>query len=271
KRESAVWRARWDWLFFISGLVPSLLFGVAFGNLFLGAPFHFDETLRVVYEGGLIGLLHPFALLCGLVSVAMIVMQGAAWLSLKSEGELSLRARRAGAIAALMLVLLFTAAGAWLAFGVEGYRVAGAADPAGPSNPLIKNVTREVGAWLFNYRDAPSALTAPAFGYVGALIAALAPAFGLRLLGLIASSLSVAGVILTAGISLFPFLMPSSTHPAHSLTVWDASSSKTTLGLMLLAVAFFLPIVLAYTSWVYYVLRGPVTEEAIKRGDDHYY
>jgi cytochrome d ubiquinol oxidase subunit II len=87
----------------------------------------------------------------------------------------------------------------------------------------------------------------------------------------VASSAAVAGVIATAGFSLFPFLLPSSSHPDQSLTVWDSSSSQTTLTIMLAAVIVFLPIVLAYTSWVFYVLRGPVTEGAIERNEDYHY
>lgn len=270
KRESALWRAVWDGLFFVSGALPSLLFGVAFGNLLLGVPFHFDHSLRFEYEGGLLGLLRPFALLCGLVSVAMLLMQGAAWLAGKSEGEISMRARQIGARAALALVVLFLVAGLWVALGVDGYRIKSEINPSGPSNPLGKDVVLGVGGWLTNYARFPIIALAPAAGLIGALAAAAALAKGSRL-ALIASSLSVAGVVTTAGFSMFPFLLPSSSHPGHSLTVWDASSSQTTLELMLVAVVIFLPIVLAYTSWVYWVLRGAVTEAAIEDGDDHYY
>ncbi|WP_292528250.1 cytochrome d ubiquinol oxidase subunit II [Methylocystis sp.] len=271
KREERGWRETWDWLFFVSGVVPALIFGVAFGNLLQGVPFHFDQTLRATYEGGLLGLLNPFALLCGIVSVTMLAMQGAAWLSVKSEGDVAVRARRYGAIAAILLVLLISVAGLWTLFGVEGYRIAGAIDYAGPSNPLAKTVTREAGAWLDNYRAYRWMIAAPAAAYAGALVAALAFAFAARRIALLASSLSVAGVAAMAGFSMFPFLLPSSTQPSQSLTVWDASSSKATLSLMLVAVIVFLPIVLAYTSWVYYVLRGAVSEAAIRRGDDYYY
>ncbi|WP_457798396.1 cytochrome d ubiquinol oxidase subunit II [Methylocystis sp. S23] len=270
KRDEPRWRATWDWLFFISGALPSLLFGVAFGNLFLGAPFHFDSTLRLVYEGGLLGLLRPFALLCGLVSVAMLVMQGAAWLAGKSVGEIAARARRVGAVAALALVLLLLGAGLWIATGIDGFRIESEIDFSGPSNPFGKDVAIGAGDWLLNYARQPLAALAPLAALLGALGAAILLAIGSRF-AILASSLSVAGVVTTAGFSLFPFLLPSSSHPGQSLTVWDASSSQTTLGLMLAAVVFFLPIILAYTSWVYWVLRGPVTEAAIEKGEDYYY
>lgn len=271
KRPETGWRETWDWLFFISGFVPALIFGVAFGNLLQGVPFHFDQALRATYEGGLLGLLNPFALLCGLVSVAMLTMQGAGWLSVKSEGEVSVRARRYGALAAILLVLLISTTGLWTMLGVEGYRIDGVIEHAGPSNPLAKSVTREAGAWLDNYRAYPWMIAAPTLAYAGALLAALAFAFSAPRIAFLASSLSVAGVATMAGFSMFPFLLPSSTHPSQSLTVWDASSSKATLSLMLIAVIVFLPIVLAYTSWVYYVLRGAVSEAAIRRGEDYYY
>jgi cytochrome d ubiquinol oxidase subunit II len=271
KRPESGWRETWDWLFFASGAVPALIFGVAFGNLLQGVPFHFDQQLRASYEGGLLGLLNPFALLCGLVSIAMLAMQGAAWLSVKSEGEVAVRARRYGAVAAILLVLLISGAGIWTMLGVEGFRIDGVIEHAGPSNPLAKTVTRETGAWFDNYRAYPWMIAAPAAAYIGALIGALALALSARRIALLASSLSVAGVATMAGFSMFPFLLPSSTHPSQSLTVWDASSSKATLSLMLVAVIVFLPIVLTYTSWVYYVLRGAVSEAAIRRGDDYYY
>ncbi len=271
KNDDPLWRAVWDWLFFVSGVLPALLFGVAFGNVLLGVPFHFDQTLRFIYEGGFLGLLRPFALLCGLASVAMLTMQGAAWLAGKSAGMVALRARRIGALAALTLVALFLAGGLWIAMGVEGYRLESIADYAGPSNPFGKEVLRGTGDWLLNYVRHPLSALAPAAGLFGALAAAVLLATGVTPAALFASSLSTAGVVMTAGFSLFPFLLPSSTHPDQSLTVWDASSSQGTLRLMLVAVIVFLPIVLAYTSWVYYVLRGPVTESAIEKGDDHYY
>jgi cytochrome d ubiquinol oxidase subunit II len=271
KIDSSLWRRSWDIAFFISGVVPSLVFGVAFGNLLLGTPFHFDNALQLDYEGDFLGLLNPFALLCGAVSIAMLTMQGASYLASKSEGDVARRAALFGAIAALILPLLLSIAGAWVALHMDGFVVRGDIDPAGPSNPLWKSVTRDAGGWLNNYRRAPLSLAAPLFAYLGAFGAAIALATGAARLALVASSAAVAGVIATAGFSLFPFLLPSSSHPDHSLTVWDASSSPTTLALMLVATVFFLPIVLAYTSWVFHVLRGPVTEAGIERGDDYHY
>jgi cytochrome bd ubiquinol oxidase subunit II len=271
KLESPLWRRIWDYAFFISGLVPSLVFGVAFGNLLLGAPFHFEKGLRLVYEGNLLGLLNPFSLLCGLISIAMLVMQGASFLATKTEGEITKRARRCGSVAASALLLLFTFAGIWVALGVDGYAVQGAVNMSAPSNPLLKSVVQEHGAWLANYRRMPLSFAAPLLAYLGAISAIVALRANATKLALVSSSLSIVGVITTAGFSLFPFLLPSSSHPDHSLTVWDASSSQATLTLMLFVVIVFLPIVLSYTAWAYRVFRGVRSEAAITRGDDYAY
>lgn len=271
KRPSSAWRGFWDWAFFVAGLIPSLVFGVAFGNLLRGAPFHFVGGLNVVYQGDLLGLLNPFALLCGLVSVAMLVMQGGSFLAVKTEGAVATRARRLGAAAAILTALLFALAGVLVAKLIEGYVFQGAPDWEGPSNPTLKTVTREAGAWLANYGRAPLTLLLPILGLLGAAGAAVALFKGYARTALGFSCVAIADVILTAGVSLFPFLMPSSSYPDHSLTVWDASSSRSTLFLMLLVVVVFLPIVLAYTAWAYRVFRGIVTEAAIERGDDYHY
>lgn len=259
KIEHPTWRRTWDWALFVGGLVPSLIFGVAFGNVLQGVPFRFDATLRMTYEGTLLGLLNPFALLCGLVSVAMLVMHGGAWLSLKAAEPVAARAVAAMHLAAMALIALFAVAGVWVAVGIDGYAIAGAVAHDGPSNPLLKQATREAGGWMANYGTQPWTLAAPVLAFAGAFgVIALS---GLRrpALTLLASAASVAGVIATAGLSVFPFLLPSSLDPNASLTVWDASSSRLTLAIMLGATLVFLPVVLAYTAWVYRVLRGRVT------------
>ena len=270
KLDDARWRNVWDWALFVGGAVPALLFGVAFGNLFLGVPFHFDELQRPVYTAGFFNLLHPFALLAGLVSLSMLVMHGATYASMKVEDLISRRTEGVGRFAAAVFVVAFVLAGLWVALGLDGHRIVSGLDPTGPSNPVVKGVEVEAGAWLGNFRAHGVLWLAPG----GAVLAA---ALTWALLGarrhgaaFIASCCVQAGTILTAGIGLFPFLMPSSTHPSHGLTVWDASSSAKTLQIMLIAVLVFLPIVLAYTAWVFRVLRGRITLEEIRRHSGPY-
>ncbi len=259
------WRGFWDWTLCIGGIVPSLVFGVAFGNLFLGVPFGFDADLRFHSTITLVSLLSPFALLVGLVSLSMIVLHGAAWLNYKTTGAVATRARRVIPIAANIYALLFAFSG-FLILQLYGARTIGPIDPGGPSNPLLKRAAFMPGGWLENFWAHPALWILPVGAFAGAILSILLRRRPLS--ALLASALVVACTIATAGVSLFPFLLPSSSQPDMSLTVWDASSSRLTLAIMLGAVCVFLPLIIAYTGWVYRVLRGPVSAEDIA-GDSH--
>ncbi len=264
KMPSPAWRATWDWLLFVGGFVPALVFGVAVGNALEGVPFRFDETLRMTYAGSFFGLLNPFAVLSGLISLAMLTMHGAAYLCVKTEGDIATRARRLGGWAALAAAVLFGLAGLWIAFGIDGYRIAGPVAHDAASNPLGKSVAREVGAWLGNYRAYPWMVVAPILGGAGALLAGMLLRMRAAVASFIASALSVIGIVATAGLSMFPFILPSSIDGPSSLTVWDASSSRATLVTMLIVTVLLLPVVLAYTGFVYRVMRGKVTSHQVE-------
>jgi len=270
KLENVTWRTVWDWALFIGGFVPSLIFGVAFGNVLQGVPFRFDDELRPLYSGGFIDLLNPFAILCGLVSVAMLTAHGAIYVRMKTTGDLAERARRAGVAASLLTFVLFAAGGLWVYAGITGYAITGAIDHAGPSNPLRKTVELAVGAWFDNYRAQPWTVIAPLLGLGGPLLAALLLARRKPLGAFLASAVALLGIIATPGLAMFPFIMPSSAEPKASLTVWDSSSSQLTLFVMLIAVVIFLPIVLAYTAWVYRVLHGKVTPQLVESNRQSY-
>ncbi len=271
KRPEANWRSRWDGVLFFSGVVPSLIFGVALGNVLQGVPFRFDGDMHIFYEGTFFGLLNPFALLCGAVSVAMLVTHGAAWLLLKTDGAVARRARNYGMGAAVLTIALYALAGVLLAASVSGYRISSVIDSVGPSNPMLKTAALEAGAWFHNYAAHPWTMAAPAAGFVGALGALLGLALRRPILALLSAAVGIAGIILSVGASMFPFILPSSIDPRASLTVWDSSSSHLTLFIMLVVTTFFIPIIVAYTTWVYYVLWGKVDEKAIRDDSGHAY
>ncbi|WP_421914391.1 cytochrome d ubiquinol oxidase subunit II [Mesorhizobium sp.] len=265
KREDPRWRSNWDWALFIGGAVPALIFGVAVGNALRGVPFHFSTDLRPFYEGTLFGLLNPVALYCGLVSLSMLVMHGAAWLAFKAEGPVAERARTIGGKAAMAAAILFAGGGVLVWLGLlGGYEVTSAIVWDGPSNPLGKTVIANASGWLRNFHATPALCLVPALGIVAPLIAAAG--FRSRREGLtfIASKLGVLCIIATVGLAMFPIILPSSTNPGHSLAVFDASSSRATLRNMLIATVIFLPLILAYTAWVYSVLWGKVTEASVR-------
>jgi len=265
------WRAAWDWGLFAGGFVPALIFGVAFGNLLQGVPFSFDSDMRVTYSGSFWGLLNPFALLAGVVSLSMLLMHGAVYLQIRTEGEIARRARMTTKITGALFLLAFILAGVWIMSGFEGYRIVSMLSANVASTPLEKVVEKAAGAWLTNYRNYPVLWLAPLLGIAGAALAIVLCSAKKPVAAFVASSLMLAGVIFTAGIAMFPFIMPSSADPRSSLTVWDAVSSRMTLQIMFWVVLLFLPIILAYTSWVYAVLRGKITVETIRANEHNVY
>ena len=261
KLTNPTWRSCWDWALFISGFVPALIFGVAVGNVLQGVPFHFDSSLRSFYTGTFLGLLNPFGLLCGLLSVCMLAMHGAFFIQVKTEAPLQRRARIAGKICALISILLFISGGLWLYTMVDGYSLTSILLHDGPSNPLYKTVIRHAPAWFSNYSLMPITMIAPLTGIIAALFAIVLANHAKT--AFICSASSIIGIISTVGVSMFPFILPSSTNPEQSLMVWDSSSSQLTLFVMLVATVIFLPLILMYTAWAYRVLRGKVTEQTV--------
>ena len=272
KIHNATWRSTWDWGLFVGGAVPPLIFGVAFGNLLQGVPFGFDDYLVSTYSGSFWQLLNPFALLAGVVSSAMITMQGGVYLAHRTEGEIQVRAARGAMAAAAVLMLSFLGAGLWLRYGgIEGFAITSVLNPGDMPDPLAKTVVRSADGWWRNYQIQPALWLLPSLGLAGAAIAALLVRARHTLSAFLASSLSILGVIGTAGAAMFPFIMPSSTMPSASLTVWDSVSSPMTLGLMLVATLIFMPLIVLYTSWAYRVMRGKVTVAHIRANEHNAY
>ncbi|MGB1111291.1 MAG: cytochrome d ubiquinol oxidase subunit II [Gammaproteobacteria bacterium] len=264
KLESPKWRNTWDWGLLVGSAVPVLVFGVAFGNLLQGVPFHFDDFMRPWYTGGFFALLNPFALLCGVVSVAMIVMHGAVWLQMRAAEPIAGRARQATMISGMVFIAAFGLAGIWLAFGIDGFSVVKELPHDALPNPLKKEVAIVEGAWLANYSAMPITMLAPALGFAAAGLTMLFTKMGKAGLAFVMTSLTQAGVIFTAGVSMFPFVMPSSTNPNHSLTLWDASSSHLTLNVMFIAAVIFVPIIISYTTWNFWKMWRVITVEEIE-------
>lgn len=269
KIEDRRWRTAWDWGLFIGGFVPALIMGVAVGNVLLGAPFYLDDTMRIFYTGNFFQLLTPFALLAGLVSLGMIVTQGAAVIVGRTEGSTAERARLYGTWSGLATMALFALGGVWVA-SMDGHVITSVIDPHAPINPLGKTVELARGGWLSNFGAYPWMIAAPALGLAGLAIAVLGLRTRRGLLALAGSSAGIIGIVSTAGLSLFPFLLPSSTVPQAGLTLWDASSSHLTLFVMLLMTVFFLPIIVLYTGWVFRVMRGTVSSDSLGKNPNAY-
>ncbi|MEI7186291.1 cytochrome d ubiquinol oxidase subunit II [Dickeya dianthicola] len=271
KIEDPRWRNMWDWGIFIGSFVPPVVIGVAFGNLLQGVPFHVDEYLRLYYTGNFFQLLNPFGLLAGVVSLSMIVAQGATYLVMRTTGDLHFRVKKVAQFSSLALTVTFALAGIWVVYGIDGYAVTSVINTAGESNPLHKEVVRQAGAWLVNFNHHPVLWAVPLLGVVLPLMTAVMARAEKGAMAFLFSSLSIACVILTAGIAMFPFIMPSVTVPNVSLTIWDATSSLLTLRVMTVVAIIFVPIVLSYTIWCYYKMFGRITKEHVEQNSHSLY
>ena len=263
KVQDPRWRNAWDWGLTVGGAVPALVFGVAFGNLLLGVPFTLDEFMRSTYTGSFWALLNPFALLCGVVSLLMLAMHGGTYLQMRTAGLVHERARRISVLLAVVVAVAFAIGGFWVS-QLDGYVIKAASNLGGVTTPLQKSVALQAAGWLDNYGRYPWMLIAPVMAFAGLALTAVLSMANRGALAFISSSFAVTGIICTAGFSLFPFLMPSSTAPSQSLTMWDVTSSQLTLHIMFWVAMIFVPIILSYTAWGYYKMWGRLTTDFIE-------
>ncbi len=272
KIETPKWRNNWDKALFVGSMVPPLVFGVAFGNLLQGVPFGFDSLMRVTYTGSFFSLFTPFTLLTGVVSVAMVLMHGSTWLVMRTDANVAQHAVNIGRIVAIVLSLAFCGAGVMVWQNIDGYIVTSVIDTMAQAQPKTKEVTIATGSWLNNYERTPILWLIPAMGivmplFVSYLLGKKNKTTSIKVFAFVGSSLTIVSVILTAGVAMFPFVMPSSSQPNHSLLMWDAVSSETTLGLMFIVVGVFTPIILGYTLWCYKKMWRTVTIAEIEQNN----
>lgn len=229
KIDSARWRAIWNWANFVGSLVPALVWGVAFTDLAHGLPFAPGGR----YYGGLLGLLHPIALVGGLASLALFCLHGSVFLSLKTTGDLAQRARRSALILTGPAFVLLAATVAWV---------------AAAGRPAID------GALASSFPLAFGLVALVALGGAGLAVAARRDG--------IAFAATAAAILLGTGAvfaRMFPAVLPSSTVASHSLTIAGASAGHLTLVVMTVVAAIFTPVVLAYQGWTYWVFHQRLT------------
>lgn len=263
KLENPQWRNAWDWGLFIGGTLPPVLFGVLAGNLILGLPFHLDQDLRSFYDGSFLGLLHPFALLCGVIALLSTSFHGALFLKMRTEGNLRQRATSTITTIGPLLLLLLVIATLWAFMFIDRPEITQMAGSGAPSNPLHKTVVAIGPGWLAHFMTHSWMWLAPMTAFGGISMAWILGKGNAAVAAFIANCLGLTGLLLTLGFALFPFLLISVTDPRSSLTLWDASSSQNTMILAFWITVIFLPIVLLYTRWVYKILWGNVTEASV--------
>lgn len=273
KIDKPLWRLFWDWALFVSAVVPVFIFGVAMGNCFLGFPYHFDPmTFRVFYTGSFFDLLSPFGFLSGVCSVVMVLMHGAAYAARRSEGKVREMSRRVHITSALLLIILFSIAGFYVIFSIKGYVLMGqASEPT--LYPLQNIVVYRANAWIDSFTQYPWKFFPPLLAYLA--MGATLWANYLRWYNWTfwSSVIAVSSIIGTAGAGLFPFIMPSSTNPNQSITVWNAVSSQYALNIMLYVGVVLLLIILGYKIFTFNALWGKkstLTEADMQSGGPFY-
>jgi cytochrome bd ubiquinol oxidase subunit II len=238
KVDSPAWRSIWDGCIVVGSFLPALLLGVAFANIFRGIPIDADG----VYQGTLLTLLNPYGLMGGLFFLGLFLMHGGLWLAIKSEGDLQ---QRAAALVARLWV------------------------------PLLIAAVTFLGATWFATRLYDNYLNNPLLFVVPLSLIPLAAVGGLLLMRVyigrqqwwsawFASSVTIVAVTLFGVVGLYPNLLPSSLDPTFNLTIYNAASSPLTLKIMLGVALTFVPIVIAYQTWVYRLFKDKVTEEDLR-------
>ncbi|HQT46251.1 MAG: cytochrome d ubiquinol oxidase subunit II [Acidocella sp. 20-63-7] len=270
KVSANAWRESWDWAFLASGALPMIVYGAAIGNILEGVGYHYSWTGQYFQDESFLSyLLNPFAVMCGVMSLSLSIYQGGAMLMLRGEEPIYGRARAYAIGGGLVAAVIFAVGGLWVAH-MNGF-VLTAGDPNMAANPISgQTVAVQAGGWMNNYHAYPILWLAPALGFVGMLLGPAALAMRLPIVGWWLGAVSWIGTISTVGLSMFPFLMPSTTNLNQSLTVWNSTGSLYNLSWMLGFAAFFVPIILSYTSWCYYVMRGKVKVETVVN-DPHSY
>lgn len=270
KIDNPQWRNACDIALFISGVIPPIIFGVGFGNLLVGVPFELNNLLMLDYQGGFFDLLTPFPILCGLVSLTMVVTQGAAFLQMKTKHELRTRAQNITLWGAGATMLLFMFGGLFAA-SQSGYIIIGAMLKDGISNPLNKQVVSIASDLLHNFSEMPQLWLIPFTAVTSLLVCFWATVSRRAGVAFTMSSIAIACIILTAGVTLFPMIMPSSINPSHSLTLWDATSSEKTLGIISIVAIIVVPVILGYTAWCYYKMFGRLDNNYIRSNSSSLY
>jgi cytochrome d ubiquinol oxidase subunit II len=223
KVDHPAWVKAWDFAFAFGSVLPTILYGVAIGNVLQGLELNPIGD----YTAGFFALLNPFALLCGLVGLSMFALHGALYLSMKLDGDIAANARKWAAKTWYVFLLLFMVA---VSFGIKnciyGIRVI-------PMVLVVLALVTNSLAFMFNKK----ALGKPAF---------------------LASSCTIASVMLAVAGALFPYMVPCTNNPDWSLTVFNSSSSQLTLTSMLVITVIGMPLVLGYTWFIHHVFKGKV-------------
>lgn len=270
KLNNKCWRQFWDVSIFLSGLLPALVFGLAFGNTFIGFPFYFDSFLHSFYTGSFFSLLNPIAIVFGICNISLLLMHSSIFLKLKTDNILAKRAQLLINYSGSTLILSFLACIFLVINFTDGFSITSIKNINDALVPSTSKTVVMTGNWLTNFNEYKALYLLPLIAIINIFKAIILTNKDKNGYAFIASSVAITFTLLTIVAALFPFLMPSSLNPSHSLTIWDACSSNLTLNIMFWVTVLFLPIIIFYTSWAYSVVRGKINKETISKNANSY-
>ncbi|AMA64602.1 Cytochrome bd-I ubiquinol oxidase subunit 2 [Candidatus Arsenophonus lipoptenae] len=271
KLDNLKWRKIWDYGIFIGSFTPPLLGGIIFGNLLQGISFTINNQFFINYTGSILNILNPYSILIGIISIIVIITHGATYLQMRTTEELYTRTCNITYITAVCTSISFFIAIWWLIYGIDGYVIKSIINTNGVSNPLHKIVIRESFAWLTNFYKNPVLLILPILALIFPIFIIFMTKINKSGLAFLFSSLTISCIILTFGVSMFPFILPSSIQFNASLTVWDATASLLTLKVMTVIVIIFMPIILTYTIWCYRKMFSKIDKIQIQNNSHSLY
>ena len=226
------WRVFWDWSLFISAFFPVIAFSLLIGNLFLGLPFKYDPFyMRMTYYGSVWDLINVFGIVSVLMGLCMVLMQAGIHLNRRLDGELGVKYRNRFYIFAIGFLAFVTIALLMLAYSIKGLVPTDAMANPDTYNTAAQHVT---GGWLHNYQLYPWLWVFPALVYIGVILAMLT-APKVKWLAFWCSSIAIASLLISAGLALFPYIVPSQfaskaiAYGSQSLTLWNVSAKQYTL------------------------------------------
>lgn len=262
KVPTDTWKRWWDIALFIGGIVPAFAFGLLIGNLMHGVPFHYDSFNRFYSDWSLFDMFNGFSVLIGFVSMSLLMMHGASYLQMRSEGRVCDRSRRAAIVMAVIYLVCFLGASFYVFYGMPGFVLEKASGVSQFHTGVVKIIPEGLS---HNYYLHHGLIIVPILALVGAIFVWAGSATRHGAFSFLGSSLSIIATILTFGIATFPFILPSTTHPVNSLTIFNASSSQHTLHIMLIATCIMVPIILIYTAWVYIKMWRKLSTKTIEQ------
>ena len=266
KLQYPAWRKIWDCSLFLSGLLPLLLLGAIIANLFLGVPFYYDNTLLPHTQTFFFSsLLNPYTFLLSISGASLLLLQGTLFLQSKTTEILQNRAKKIAKMLSLAFLITFPIAWYWTLYLIPGFSIVSIPALNTAITPLAKTCIKAAGLWQTHYQTYPLGYFIPFTVILMVGFAWLFSTLKRPKLALCFNSFAIAASLATLSFTLFPFILPSSISPSHSLTLWDAAASHRTLLWMLAVSVLLVPIILSYTLWAFRVMRGPITTDSIAK------